>query len=106
MDKEIFGKEALEQLSGSERNLRLRLLQGLLVQRLSLHASEKEFFSDMRQIVESLKEMGHDLWSRSYDGETEVWGGDYTKPKTSGKLIISFNFDKKAFVEWEPDLKE
>ncbi len=103
MEENIFGRKALEELSGAERKLRLHSLQGLLVKKLSVHTSEKEFFGGMQKAKDSLRNIGHDLWSHGYDGETEVWGGDYMKPQTFGKLLISFNFEKKAIVEWNED---
>jgi len=99
MDEELYGRTVLEELDEEARIERLHELEKMLLQRLAKKDSDS-FFDDTNKIIESLRSIGHDLWSWDYDGETELWGGNYQKPELCGKLIIKFNPSFKVKVEW------
>jgi len=102
MNEEKFCRTTLESLGEEARNKRLQELQDILTSRFSEISEHLEFFKEIDPTIAELKEIGHDLWSWDYDGEkTEVYGGDYMRPETAGKLVIEFTFPKVIKVKWE-----
>ncbi|MEM6797695.1 MAG: hypothetical protein AAF725_27250 [Acidobacteriota bacterium] len=99
-----FGRVALESLSGAARLRRLEELSELLTERVASVDDHWEFFRLTSVIIEPLREIGHDLWGLDYDGEAyEVWGGNYMRPETAGKLQVEFFFPGRVRAGWAPD---
>ena len=108
LSKERFGRTALEELSGAARLRRLAELSEILTREIASAESHSAFFGHSPSVIESLRAIGHDLWSWEYDGDSfELWGGDYSNPSEAGKLQIEFLFPGKVRASWdqgdEPD---
>ena len=106
MDRALFSREVLDALPEFERAARLQQLQVEIASRMRAANSPEAFFGASRGVVDELKALGHDLWSWDSDGEdVETWGGDYMRPTTAGRLIVTFQFEEGPRVEWWTGLR-
>ena len=102
LSEERFGRAALESLVGSDRLHRLVELSGVLTQEIESADTHDAFFRRSPELIESLKSIGHDLWSWDYDGDSyEMWGGDYSNPNSAGKLLVEFFFPGRVRASWQ-----
>jgi hypothetical protein len=53
----------------------------------------------VRNVVDDLRRVGHDLWSLDESDDFEVWGPNYESPTGPG-LVITFSVDDGVDVEW------
>lgn len=98
---EKFGRGELESLDGDERKVRLEELAKILESRIPEIDLEYKWHDELPFIIQELKDIGHDIWTWDTKDGKQVWGGDYMRPKTAGKLVVTFIYPKSVQVEWE-----
>jgi hypothetical protein len=63
-----------------------------------------DFWKETSVIVAELKKAGHDIWSWDWDGkQSHLWGWDYMRPDTAGKLQIEFTFARSCRTFWRDE---
>ncbi len=87
----------LESATEQERQLYLKQLGAALTVRV---LKAIDFDTEVETIIGELRKLRHDLWLYDSDGEWQLWCGDYTKPETSGKLILHFDPTEGAEASW------
>ncbi|PTX58975.1 hypothetical protein C8N46_11144 [Kordia periserrulae] len=98
-----YKRVILENLEKEELNLTLTLLEADLTERLESFTNRDKYWQQVDIIITSLKNIGHDLWSHDYDGDSHLWGWDYMRMETAGFLQIQFNFNGTVKVFWRED---
>jgi hypothetical protein len=91
-----FDKLEFARSNDPERARRCRDLETYLSDRLK---KSSNFHATISEIIEELRERGHDLWSYDEEDEIEVWGPDYVQSKGPG-LILTFTAPNTVIVEW------
>ncbi len=94
-----FGRKLLEELPARKRRRRLAQLETELNHRLQSYRGEN-YWREVDSIIEDLRAVGHDLWSHDYSGSWHIWGGDYMRPETAGKLQIRFDCEGDLWISW------
>ena len=100
---ERFGPAQLEGLSDDERVGRLAELARVLESKIPSGQQQFGFFNETTPyIIEGLTDIGHDLcdWDIS-GGDEQMWGANYMRPDTKGKLVVHFVFPATVHVGWE-----
>lgn len=49
---------------------------------------------ESRQLVEELRQLGHDLWSFDESTDFQIWCGDWVRPKEPHELILEFRYEE------------
>lgn len=98
-----FSRENLEAVNEKQRTLLIEELELYINVILSKLKNREEFLNCIKEVIQGLKEIDHDLWSQDYDGsEIEWWGGNYCEPfKTRGKLLMKFTYFEGVKISWE-----
>ena len=68
IDPDQFNPDVLSKLQPNELESKLAQLESLINNRLSNTISRDDFLVEMQSIIDELKAIGHDIWSRDYDG--------------------------------------
>ena len=59
-----------------------------------------DFHSEIEQIVQKLRELGHELWSWDESDDFEIWGPDYQNRSELVGLLIDFRRPADVEIEW------
>ncbi|MFT3774458.1 MAG: hypothetical protein QM820_54555 [Minicystis sp.] len=51
-------------------------------------------------IIETLRSVGHDLWSFDEGPDFQLWCGDWTRPRADGELLLEFRPHNYVQVSW------
>ncbi len=101
-----YTRTILENAIAEERKLMLTSLEIDLVNRLNSYSDWNKYWKEVDSIIEELKQVGHDLWSHDYNGESKhLWGWNYMKMETAGFLQIQFDFNGTVNVFWRENLQ-
>ena len=98
---EKFGRGELERLSGDEKKIRLFELAKVLESKIPEFDLEYKWHDELPFIVQELKDIGHDIWQWDTNDGIQLWGGDYIRPKTAGKLVVTFIYPATVEVGWD-----
>lgn len=90
MNKQNLSPEFAESVSPEDRQLWLIQISRLLTERI-LRAANFEL--EVKNTIDELRLLGHDLWSFDSDGEWQIWCGNWVQSENSGKLILHFRPD-------------
>ncbi len=78
---------------------RLRICSELETQLSQRLLRARDFHGEVREIVEGLRALGHDLWSYDESDDLEVWGPDYENNGGPG-IILTFRVPAAVEVDW------
>jgi hypothetical protein len=96
-----ISRSDLEALPPGARAAALAELRTAIDDRLS---KRDDYWRETLAIIAELKAAGHDLWSHDYDGEARhLWGWDYMRLATAGRLQIQFNFGAPCQTFWRDE---
>jgi hypothetical protein len=71
-----------------------------LAKHLSARLQEAgHFHGCIRELIGTLRGMGHDLWSMDEADDFEVWGPNYEQPTGPG-IVITFSAPDEVEVQW------
>ena len=109
---EKFGRAELEGLRADERAARLSELGRVLESKIPdemrrydgyfLDNKMREFYKEITPwLIQGLKDIGHDIWYWDLRRDEQIWGGDYMRRSTAGKLVVTFIFPATVLVGWE-----
>lgn len=98
---ERFGREQLERLSVDERVDRFNELASVLESNIPKDVKPFEFHNTtIPWLIQGLKDIGHDIWHWDSPGNLSIWGGDYMRPETAGKVTVEFEHPRTVRVGW------
>ncbi len=102
--EERFRREEFERASPQQRTTLLRDLADLMKARMRAGPA---FHRSCYELIEELREAGHDIWSFDESDDFQLWGPDYAKAIGRG-LIIHFTSEGDVNVKWQdaPNPKE
>jgi hypothetical protein len=99
---ERFGREQLEQLSVDERVDRFNELASVLESNIPKDVKPFEFHNvTIPWLIQGLKDIGHDIWHWDSPGNLSIWGGDYMRPESAGKLTVEFEHPRTVRLGWQ-----
>jgi hypothetical protein len=86
---------------GLDETGRDRLARELAAQLTKELQGAADFHEKVRELVEGLRGVGHELWSFDEADEMEVWAGDYTALPRAG-IVVTFRPEAVEVAWSEP----
>lgn len=99
---ERYSKAAILTCNETEREGRLREMEGLLNNRLAGSATLSVFQEKLYAVIEELSSLGFFLGRWDYDSEIETWGGpSYMDPGKEDDLLLRSTFPSGVALAWK-----
>ena len=96
LNSQKFSRIYLEKISSEDKKILLLEMSKVISRIISI----ENFDQNVKEVIEELRKIGHDLWCFDSDDDFQIWCGDWTKKEKMGKLVLDFTKINPVIVSW------